>query len=252
MALKDILVSVDGGKSARARLEYAAGLAAVHGASLSAIAVGHLPVVPGFVAAQLPREIVAMQEETLRGEVAAMEAMVRGASRPGVEIAFRPARGNVLDMTVAHARYFDVTVVGQDVDSDERAVTGTEGLPEAVVLESGRPVLILPAFGDLSSFGERVLVAWNGSREAARAVADAMPVLQRAQHVTVLSADPAGAARRMPGADIALSSASIAASWRTSLDLRIGPPGAADQGELSGDSAGRATRTDENPADEIP
>ncbi len=204
MALKDILVSVDAGKAARGRLDYAVGLAAAHGANLTAITVGHLPVMPGFVAAQLPREIRDMQEETLRGEIAAVEAMARGASRPGVEIAFRSARGNVIDQTVEHARYFDVTVVGQDLDSDERALAGTQGLPEAVVLESGRPVLILPAFGGFPTFGERVLVAWNGSREAARAVADAMPILVKAKQVTVLSANPAGAGTRLPGADIAL------------------------------------------------
>lgn len=204
MALKDILVSVDGGKGARARLDFAVDLAAAHGAQLTAIHVSHLPVVPGFVASQVPKIIRDMQDETLRGEVAAVEAAVRAASRPGVEIAFRPVRGDVLDVTVAHGRYFDVTVVGQDMDSDERAIAGTQGLPEAVVLESGRPVLIVPAFGQFAGHGERVLVAWNGSREAARAVADAMPILVKAKQVMVLSANPEGAGRRLPGADIAL------------------------------------------------
>ena len=70
---------------------------------------------------------------------------------------------------------------------------------------SRRPVLVVPYVGTYPRVGEQVLVAWDASREAARAVADALPVLQAAQRVVVLSANPdsGGKHGEVPGADIA-------------------------------------------------
>ena len=58
------------------------------------------------------------------------------------------------------------------------------------VMTSGRPVLAIPFAGDSPTIGERVLVAWNASREAARAVNDALPLLTGAKQVTVLAINP--------------------------------------------------------------
>lgn len=65
-----------------------------------------------------------------------------------------------------------------------------EQLPERVVLSSGRPVLIVPYAGRFDTLAGHVVVAWNESREAARAVNDAMPLLERARKVTVFQVDP--------------------------------------------------------------
>ena len=58
---------------------------------------------------------------------------------------------------------------------------------ERVLLDSGRPVLVVPYAGHFSSVGSRALVAWTGSRESARAVNDAIPLMEGAEEVTVLS-----------------------------------------------------------------
>ncbi|MFM9849681.1 MAG: universal stress protein [Hyphomicrobiaceae bacterium] len=63
-------------------------------------------------------------------------------------------------------------------------------IPEDLVLQGGRPVLVVPSSGDLEPVGSRILVAWNGKREGARAVFDALPLLQKAQDVRVLWIDP--------------------------------------------------------------
>jgi nucleotide-binding universal stress UspA family protein len=68
-------------------------------------------------------------------------------------------------------------------------------LVEAVLLESGRPVLIVPYVGAPPRIGSNILVAWDGGREATRAISDAMPLLVRARQVTVVTLDP-GAAKR--------------------------------------------------------
>jgi nucleotide-binding universal stress UspA family protein len=71
----------------------------------------------------------------------------------------------------------------------------------------GRPVLVVPYVGELKDVAQNVMVCWSATREAARAVTDALPLLQRAQKVTVLSANPRGSAQghgESPGSDIAL------------------------------------------------
>ena len=77
-----------------------------------------------------------------------------------------------------------------------------------MVLASGRPVLVVPYVGTYPRVGERVMIAWDASREAARAVADSLPLLQAAQQVVTLSANPDTGGRsdrhgEIPGADIA-------------------------------------------------
>ena len=59
--------------------------------------------------------------------------------------------------------------------------------PEDLVVAAGRPVLVVPYAGEFAALGRRVLVAWDGSREAARAAHDALPLLQKAELVTLLT-----------------------------------------------------------------
>ena len=74
-----------------------------------------------------------------------------------------------------------------------------------MVLAAGRPALVIPYIGAGETLGERVLVAWDGGREAARAVNDALPLLERAASVGVLVINPSrGGHGEQPGADIAL------------------------------------------------
>lgn len=105
-----------------------------------------------------------------------------------------------------HARYADLVVIGQ-ADANDPTIGTSMNFPEHVLLNAGRPVLIVPFAGTFDTVGRDVLVAWNASRECARAVTDALPFLKRARNVrvTVVNAtqrlDGHGAE---PGADIAL------------------------------------------------
>jgi nucleotide-binding universal stress UspA family protein len=75
-----------------------------------------------------------------------------------------------------------------------------------MALESGRPVLVVPRVGTYTSIGERILVAWNGKRESARATFDAMPLLSQASSVKVLTIEPAQAEEgTLPDTEIAAS-----------------------------------------------
>jgi nucleotide-binding universal stress UspA family protein len=87
---------------------------------------------------------------------------------------------------VRHSHCNDLVVLSQpDRDAEDHAAA--RRLVERVMLESARPTLLLPCAGRFEQIGHRVLVAWDDSREAARAVADALPLLRKAERVHVTS-----------------------------------------------------------------
>ena len=119
------------------------------------------------------------------------------------------AESRMLDVPVASApdvfakiaRRFDLAVMGQP---EPQAPALERLIVEAALFDSGRPVLIVPYIQQRGLTLDRVIVAWDGSRSAARAVADAMPLLVRAKatEVVTVASEPAKS-DEIPGADIA-------------------------------------------------
>jgi len=104
------------------------------------------------------------------------------------------------------ARYSDLVVIGQP-DPDEPSPVVMPDFPEYVVLNAGRPVLIVPYAGEFDRVGRRVLIGWDASIGAARAVHNAIPLLRRAEIVEIAVFNPedsGDALGEVPGADIAL------------------------------------------------
>ncbi|PWJ79441.1 nucleotide-binding universal stress UspA family protein [Pseudaminobacter salicylatoxidans] len=88
---------------------------------------------------------------------------------------------------IASARCADLAIAAQrNPHADSTATADVD----ALLFESGRPVLIVPHAGPSLSSYRNVLIAWNGSREAARAAFDALPLLMEADHVEVFVIDP--------------------------------------------------------------
>lgn len=204
MSLKDILVHVDDTDRAAVRLDLALGLAGAHQSHLVALNVRTRSVVPSVVTAQLGS---GMDVILARGDIeAAAKARSLVDSRPvtaGTSIEWRDVSGDLVDSLSLHARYCDLVVIGQSIAEDER----TRPLADTLVLAVGRPVMVVPYAGRFPTVGKRVLVAWNASREATRAVHDALPILERADIVHVIAVNPGhGMAGHgdIPGADICL------------------------------------------------
>ena len=104
------------------------------------------------------------------------------------------------------ARYCDLVVVSQ-TDPDESTPGVIADLPEHVMLNCARPVLVVPYAGQFEQIGNNALVAWDGSMEATRAVTNAIPLLKRAKNVTVALFNPSmkgDAHGEQPGVDVAL------------------------------------------------
>jgi len=109
-----------------------------------------------------------------------------GGGGEGLGADWREEIGRQNSVAGTLGRVFDLIVVEQP----DKPASFAEATLEDALFESGRPVLMAPRVAP-ASVGERVLIAWNGSTETARTVAFAMPILQRADRVEVVSVDGA-------------------------------------------------------------
>ena len=218
--LRDIVVHVDDTPAGTARLNFAARMARAWGAHLVAVHVQPSTQLPGRVNAWAGEQILAILREQVAEAAAQVARKIAAAGRAeGLTIENRFVEGMPDERLVAHARHGDLTIVGQPEEGDD-------GIVEALLFGSGRPLVIVPKVGTYEPGCRHVLCAWNASREAARTINDALPILRRAAKVTVLSADPQGAAHRIPGADIAahLARHGVAATTSATFagDLAVG------------------------------
>lgn len=192
--LKNILVHLDGGPRTAIRLSLAAALAAQHGARLVGLFAqrGHAHAV-GVVASWPSDQYRAAANDS-------REAFAKAAGNlddPEWRDANRGGDAEITRVVTEMARGFDLVILGQH-DPDVLAPVAPD-MAEQVILNSGRPALVIPYVGEVRTLGVRPLVAWNAGREAARALNDALPLLADAATVWILSlgvaedaADPVG------------------------------------------------------------
>jgi nucleotide-binding universal stress UspA family protein len=208
MAYKDLLVHVDDTKACAARVQAALDLATAYEAHLSGVYVITEPPPETFESSYLLPEMRERLQQGARERAdAALARFTTVAKRNQLSFEARIERvlfTAVAEALVTHARYADLVILGQ-ADPDNGA--GPRNLPEAVTLASGRPSLVIPYIGPAANLGQRVTVAWDASREAARAINDALPILKRAQAVGVVTVNPGERPfghGEQPGADMAL------------------------------------------------
>ncbi|MBR8067620.1 universal stress protein, partial [Burkholderia ambifaria] len=114
----------------------------------------------------------------------AEERFLMAAERAGRSVEWQAPAGDVTAAAILHARHADLLILGQE-DPDDRMTYVARHFVEDVVMGSGRPAIVVPYAGDVRTLGENVLIGWDGGREAARATADALPLLARARFVHV-------------------------------------------------------------------
>jgi len=126
-----------------------------------------------------------------------------------VEMQWRSVEGDIARGLAEHGRFADLLIVGQG-DTENPPMLEPFLLPQKVVMESGIPVLVIPiAPIKAFSIGQRILVSWDGSREAARAVHDSLPLLRQAGQVWLLAIDPHRQIHIGSGADPAAMAAHL-------------------------------------------
>ncbi|MDM0083469.1 universal stress protein [Variovorax sp. J31P179] len=190
MKLGTILVHLDYSEHCAARVGIAATLARQHGSHL----IGLVPtglydgVIPAEAIAGKDTDFIAASADFLRvraeGIAHTFRKLIEGA--PSISSEVRLVDQPSVDAVVLHGRTSDLVVVGQSQPGDTDTTTARD-LPEQVVLHAGRPVLVLPRAKCARELGKNVLVAWDGSREAAIALRDALPLLSKAASVALVS-----------------------------------------------------------------
>ncbi|MGZ5870679.1 MAG: universal stress protein [Bradyrhizobium sp.] len=208
MPFKSIAVFVDPTPAGEARTSYAARMACRHGAHLIGIFVVP-PIFSGSPAEsfvqgrQAVRQVIAShlvkEAETID---AAKRSFSVGCTREDISFEFRFLhQGDIDDNAALNSLHTDLVIVG----GLRAGGLPSEWSAEALLLATGVPFLLLPGSWT-GSVTEHVAVAWNASREARRAIADALPFLVSAQSVTILLVDPQKNPRHgeEPGADVAL------------------------------------------------
>lgn len=205
MSYKTIVVHLDTSQRAHPRLEMALRLAKHFGAHLTGV----------FAVFSLdPRSLYVMDgtvgyytaHEQLRDERrGAIERLFHAElSRAGVAGEWIAVDDPANLAVPVRGRYADLVIAGQDDPHDPESYVG-DYFPENLVMSTGRPVLLVPHATRVALPGDHVMVCWDGSREATRAVHDALPFMRTARLTTIVAVTGARGepGARIPGADIA-------------------------------------------------
>jgi nucleotide-binding universal stress UspA family protein len=186
--IKDIVVSLSGTAPQDFAADYAISVASTFKAQLVGIAFVYDPIVPDAALGGIPVDLIEVQrEENSRTTNAAVERFKANTQTRGVA-----AETHVLEASFGAgaalfgriARRFDLAVLGQA----QREHSASETIIiESALFESGRPVLVVPYIQREGLKLDRVMVCWDGGRTAARAIADAMPFLERAKAVDIVA-----------------------------------------------------------------
>ena len=192
-----ISVHLDQGFDCKRRTQAAIGLAKRHQAELVGIYATSAP--PQYYYGEsvlMSRALNVMKDLQAQGRDSVQNAFLAAASQADIPAQLRSDDTSPSASVALHGRVSDLIIVSQLNRDDVEAAHENEFV-EQTLLTAGRPVLVVPSSGHFPVIGERVLYCWDGSRESARALADAAPVLRMADHLVVLTMDE-GAATRAP------------------------------------------------------
>lgn len=201
--IKDLIVNLGLGDRDPAG-EFAISIAERYGAHVLGLAFAYEPVIPGAVMGGIPTEFIESQRSEANDKAkAAVARFEETARRSGVSYEHRILNASLsgaADQFGRLGRRFDLVVVGQP-ERDE--AIPEEVLDEAALFESGRPVIFVPFIQKGPIRLDRVMMCWDGSRAATRAIADSLPLINRAKQieVVIIGNGPAKSGE-VPGADL--------------------------------------------------
>jgi nucleotide-binding universal stress UspA family protein len=210
---KDLLVHLDASEQGERRLDAAIALAKNLDTRLSGLYVVPPPPAALYAAGAGTGAggvadatlYAALLEPLEKRHHEARERLSKRVGASDVEIRWLEAAGPVQAVIGDYARCSDLVIIGQEPEQVEIGHLDPMPSPGGIVLETGRPVLVVPRNGNCDLPGGHAMVAWNASAEAARALHDALPLLSRCESVTVqtfVDQEPEDEAAK-PGFDVA-------------------------------------------------
>jgi len=191
MVFKTIVVHVDADSNRDERFNLAEQLVRRHDGHLIGLHPSEPPYLPpslGELAGPVEADMVESQRKAAHDRAEDLrQGFERRFGSSGLSIEWRSEEGEPSVVLSRHGRYADLLLLPQ---GEEGAVFPDASLVERVILDGSCPALVCPRSGRFDSFGRTVLVAWKDSRESARAVRAALPLLEDAEKVVLLQVDP--------------------------------------------------------------
>ncbi|HAR09867.1 MAG TPA: universal stress protein [Cobetia sp.] len=188
MLPKDIVVFLEEARPYDRRLAIAADIAACWDACLIAVFVATpLRAMPHAYAVAGPAMRALLEQHRVRvrdAETQVRERFEAMARARGISAEWRLSESEVAEELMLHARYAGLALVPPFESSPEPSMTVR--MAEHVIFGSGRPTILIPDEWPAGRIGRRIVVGWNASREATRAVGDALPFLAQAEAVKVV------------------------------------------------------------------
>jgi nucleotide-binding universal stress UspA family protein len=204
MAIKNILVAYNGLPGSEAALSGAVMMQKFYDAHLTGLFAHGNSSLSHQIKPWMPKKV----QDAILEVAESSHRDVRGkfdtacADIPPEKLHWIDSGGPVQRTVAGYARLFDITVLGLHETNPEHGQSHIEIYPDRVTFDSGRPVIIFPPKYQGSVFGSRAVVAWDGGRAAARALADAMQILETENEVEIVSVGRSPLAGSMPGIDV--------------------------------------------------
>jgi len=191
MPFKTILVSLNDLERNTALLDSAGRLARGHDAHLQGIYV--IPAIEIYAAVGLePMVLEERREMFKRAERAVRMSFETVLGNRGIRGAFEAVDSASPDITndvIDRARRSDITIISQPSEESGLSASG-RSFAERILLSTGRPTIVIPRTGKTSLTVDLAIVGWSGTREAARAAFDSIPLLKHTKKVRVVWVDP--------------------------------------------------------------
>jgi nucleotide-binding universal stress UspA family protein len=185
--VKDVVVNLTGGHPQDFAADFAISLAAGFSAHIAGVAFIYEPIIPGDMLGGIPTDLIEVQREENRKAAEAavdrFEAAAKAAALSAETRLVDASLAGAADLFGRIARRFDIAVVGQ---ARREQGASEELLIEGALFGSGRPIVVVPYTQKEGLKLDRILICWDGSRPAARAIADALPLLGRAKTVDIV------------------------------------------------------------------
>lgn len=200
--IKDIIVNLSVGAKANSASDYAISLAAAFNAHLTGIIFLYGPTMPVSRAGNVPPELEVIERHNEAAVKAVRESFTAASTRAGVKAESLIVSASLVsagDQFGQIARRFDLAVVGQ-AEPETKMVE--ENIIEAALFDSGGPVIIVPYIQRAPLRLDHIMVCWDGSRAAARAIRDAIPFLRRAGRIEVVNVTNEGKQDQIESADL--------------------------------------------------
>jgi nucleotide-binding universal stress UspA family protein len=186
--IKDIVVNLATGNSRDPATAYAISVARMFDAHIAGVAMCYSPVILAAGMEAVSADFVeSLREESARMANEAIGRFKQAAAKAGLSAEAQMVETSIegSPRTFGHiARTFDLAIVAQ-TDPETTNATGLDA--EAAMFESGRPVIVVPSIQTEGIKLGCIVVCWDGSRTAARALADSMPILERAKSIEVIN-----------------------------------------------------------------